>query len=489
VRDFNKYWSKDFDRLVTPPQKPEDWGPVWSAISGKFKFRPGNREGCLCTNHQGFVALYAISRIMGEKEPLLAHELDSSDGITIPNQLALVVAHALRAEAECWFGGARTGLNRLSVLVIEALADARVKNRNAIAVVDTTSPSIYGYSPSLRHEKDKRYHEAAHVWQFTVNPKDQGLISEEKILSEPEFPVLTREVAKFHKNPTPSLVYTEATAWSIAGEGWNVGLQTKARTEAFLERFFREVKFEYGREALEMLHLAHPHIRRILDYVRSESIERDVGRGEERTSGKAVERGGTGAASPGETGEQAAGASRRDEVSPGSLGEGRDHGRDEVKTHLRKVFLGMGDFDSGIRLGGMITFEIAPRGDLALAQQRALEKIAAIDPSNPNEIGSWSKLGRSAVAIAREAVNGVARAEDGAGASALWEIAEMEPVYVGDTRRSWKDVTVAAVEKARVALEAISPSANIRTDLAIGATETAQDAHSNGRPPAQRICW
>jgi hypothetical protein len=479
MRDFNKYWSKDFDRIVTPPEKPEDWGPVWSAVRGKFKFRPGNRDGCLCTNHQGFVALHAVSRIIGEKEPLLAHELDSSDGITIPNQLALVVAHALRAEAECWFGSARTGLNRLSVLVIEALADARVKNRNAIAVVDTTSPSLYGYSPSLRHEKDKRYHEAAHVWQFTVNPENQGLISEERMLADPEFPVLAREVEKFRKNPTPSFVYTEATAWAIAGEGWNVGLQTKTRTETFLGRFFRDVKAEYGQAALDLLHLVHPHIRKVLDYVRSESIERTVGRREERTSGNAVESGGTGAADSEGTGEQTAGASRRDEVSPGGLGEGRDDGADEVKTRLRRGGLGMGGFDSGIRFGGRMSVEIAFTRDRDFVLTSALEKIATIDPSNPGDTRSWQELGNSAVAIAREAVAGFERAEDGSASSALWQIAEMEPVSGPGARRSWKDVTMMAVETARTALEAISQ----------GAKETARDAHRNEHTPAQCITW
>src|SRR5215475_5490795 len=313
MRDFKKYWSKDFERILTHPKTEEDWGLVWGAVRGKFKYRSGNREGVLCTNHQGFIALNGLSHMIGKKEPALFQELDSSDGITMPNELALVVTHALRAEAEFWFGGARAGLNRLSVLVVEALADARVKNRNAIAVVDTTSPSIYGYSPSLRHEKDKRYHEAAHVWQYTVNPKNLGLIREEEMLADPYYPVLAREVGKFHKNPTPEDVYSEAAAWGIAGEGWNVGLYTKARAEDFLERFFNSVKHQYGREALDLLHLAHPHVRRVLDYVRSESLavelERNVGRREETTQARAFESGGTGAPEPGGAREEIASSS------------------------------------------------------------------------------------------------------------------------------------------------------------------------------------
>src|SRR5215475_8054262 len=248
MRDFNNYWSRDFERILKPPETQEEWGEVWAAARGKFKYRSGNREGVLCANHHGFIAINAITHMIAKKEPALFHELDSSDGITMPKELAFVVTHALRAEAEFWSGAARAGLNRLSVLVVQALADARIKNRNAIAVVDTTSTSIYGYSPSLRHEKDKRYHEAAHVWQYTVNPKNLGLISEEEMLADPDYPVLAREVGKFHKNPTPEDVYSEGTAWGIAGEGWHVGLYTKARAEGFLGRFFRAVKLRYGQE-------------------------------------------------------------------------------------------------------------------------------------------------------------------------------------------------------------------------------------------------
>jgi hypothetical protein len=59
---------------------------------------------------------------------------------------------------------------------------------------------------------------------------------------------------------TPADIYSEATAHAVAGAGWKVGLRTRARAEAFLERFFREVKLTYGEESLKILHLAHPHV-------------------------------------------------------------------------------------------------------------------------------------------------------------------------------------------------------------------------------------
>ena len=47
-----------------------------------------------------------------------------------------------------------------------------------------------------------------------------------------------------------------------------------------------------------------------------------------------------------------------------------------------------------------------------------------------------------------------------------------------------------AVGMARTALDAISQGANVGRDVAIGAAETAQDAHSNGRAPAQQgMSW
>src|SRR5262249_30415572 len=283
---------------------------------------------------------------------------------------------------------------------------------------------MYGYSPSLRHEKDKRYHEAAHVWQYTVNPNNLGLISEEEMLADPDYPVLAREVGKFHKNPTPEDVYSEGTAWGIAGEGWHVGLYTKARAEGFLGRFFRAVKLRYGQETLDLLHLAHPHVRRVLDYVRSESVERErnVGRREETTSGRAVESGNTGAPDAGGAREEIAGASRRGEVSSRSMGQRRESGR------LRSTFLGVGDFGSNGQLGGTTTIETVPRGDRAMAQAVALTRIANIDPSNPNERRLWPELGAAAVGMARDALVNVAQSENGVTVSALREIAKMEPV-------------------------------------------------------------
>lgn len=152
-------------------------------------------------------------------------------------------------------------------------------------------------------------------------------------------------------------------------------------------------------------------------------------------------------------------------------------------------FIGMGGFDSDGRLGGKITIETDRKDDHALALTSALEKIAAIEPSDPGDTRSWRELAGAVVGIAREAVAGFERAEEGKVSSALLKIAEMDLVNAAGARRSWKDVTVTAVETARAALDAISQGANVGTDISTGAAETARDAHRNERAPAQCISW
>jgi hypothetical protein len=459
--DSGKFWETE--RIVIAPETAEEWGPVWSAIGAEFRSRSGNREGSIYTNHQGLVAIRAMSRMITEKSTTLPelqeNDFRDLDGMTLPKRLAFLVGNELMGEAKCWSGKAQEGLNKLSDVVGTAVADAFIKNRNGVAVIDITAPSSYGYSPSLRHKMGIVFHEGTHVWQYTLNERNLGLISEEKMLADPEYPVLAQTLGNYYENMTPQDIFSEATAWGIAGEGWNVGLYTKARTEAFLERFFRAVKLDYGQEALDMLHLVHPHVRRVLDHVRS--VGRDVGRGEERTSGTAVASGGGGIEDSDGTPAQIAGASRRDDASPGSLGEGRDDGPDKVK----------------MRLG------------INLALTSALKTIAAIDPSNQAETRTWRELAAVAVGTARAAVAGFERVEEGKVNQALMEIAKMDPAGGQDARRSCKEVTVMAVGMARTALDAISQDMNVGTDVAMDAAEMARDTHSNGRAPAQDISW
>ena len=461
MNDSGKFWETE--RIVIAPETAEEWGPMWSAIGAEFRSRSGNREGSIYTNHQGLVAIRAMSHMITEKSTTLPelqeNDFRDLDGMTLPKRLAFLVGNELMDEAKCWSGKAQEGLNKLSDVVGTAVADAFIKNRNGVAVIDITAPSSYGYSPSLRHKMGIVFHEGTHVWQYTLNERNLGLISEEKMLADPEYPVLARTLGNYYENMTPQDIFSEAMAWGIAGEGWNVGLYTKARTEAFLERVFRAVKLDYGQEALDMLHLVHPHVRRVLDHVRS--VGRDVGRGEERTSGTAVASGGRGIEDSDRTGEEIPGASRGYEASPGSLGARRDDGSGEVK----------------MRLG------------INLALTSALKTIAAIDPSNQAETRTWRELAAVAVGTARAAVAGFERVEEGKVNQALMEIAKMDPAGGQDARRSCKEVTVMAVGMARTALNAISQDTNVGTDVAMDAAEMARDTNSNGRAPAQDISW
>lgn len=404
MRDSDKYWSRDFERIVTPPQKREDWARVWEAIRAEYRSRRGDREGAIYTNHQGFLALNAVCHMLQQK-PVMP--LDGIGGVTMSIQMAVVAAQSLNREYTAWSGNARTNLYELRDVTAEAAADAVLKNRHGIAVIDTTSRSKDGSSP-LWTEKYKRRHEATHVWQFTLNPSNKGLISEEKMLADPEYPALVEKLGNYYKDTTTlGDIFSEATAEAIAGAGWKAGLKTRTRTKEFLGRFFREVKRIYGKEALDLLHLVHPYVRVVLDQVRSESIHRDV------------------------------------------------------------------LLSSDIRLREQSTIETAS----------ALKQMAAINPFDPNERRSWSELGADIVRMARETVKGLDPAKDGPDISALRQIAKMEPVNTGDKRLSWKDLTLAAVETARNADEAIK-GANV--EMNVGAA-VAQEVHRDERAPAQSI--
>ena len=152
-------------------------------------------------------------------------------------------------------------------------------------------------------------------------------------------------------------------------------------------------------------------------------------------------------------------------------------------------FIGRGGFDSEGRLGGKIAIETDRNGDRALALTSALQKIAAIEPSDRSDTRTWGELASVAVRTAREAVAGFERVEEGEVIQALLKIAEMDPGGGQDARRSCKEVTETAVKMAHTALDAISQGANVGTDVAMGAAETMRDSHSNERTPAQGMSW
>jgi hypothetical protein len=471
--NYSKYWNTK--RIVDVPQTTEEWGHVWAEIGAVFRPRSGEREGCICTNHQGFIAVQA-TLAMSAGRPLA--DLTLTDGLTLQWPWAFDVREQLQRQALSWSGKAQSKLQKLSDVIAEALADSMMKKKQAVAVVDTSS-LLFGRWPKLWYEKYKRRHEATHIWQYTLNDKNLGLISEEKMLADPEYAVIAEKLEDYYPKMAPADVYSEAIAFLIAGQGVPVGLPTKKRANAFLERFFKEVQLEYGQQALDRLRIVHPRVRQLLDNVRSESVERIFGREEARRSGNAVE---SGAA------EQIADAGRRDEVSPGSMEERRDDGTEaEVKIRKGIILTEMGGFNSEISFGEKRSIETAPKGDRALAPQQSLEKIATINLSDPNETRLWSTLGSAAVAIAREAVAGLKSAEDGAVISALREIAQMKPSNGSDIPwRSWNDVTVMAVETARAALDAISQDASVETDIGVRAAEVARNAL---RAPAEGIGW
>lgn len=428
--NYSTYWRTK--RIVDIPQTPKEWEQVWTDIRAVFRPRSGGREGCLYTNHQGLIAvLSTVSTITNKPLDILI-----TDGITLNWPLAQEVKNTLLSEARSWTGKARIKLQELGESFNELLANAMLTKKLAVAIVDTTTPSLDG--SRWGRLKSTLRHEATHVWRRTVNDRNPGLIREEKMISDPEYPVLSQILGRHYEDPTAPRIYDEGVTYAIAGKGLMAGLPTKGRTNGFLARFFTEVKREYGQEALDLLRLAHPNAGRVLAHIKDESVERDV-RADTKLVGLPIQR------------------------------------NDFFK------------FDLEIRLGEQASIGNIPQGDLDLVQRQALEKIAAINLSNPSEMRSWSQLGRLAVGLAREALAGLGPAENGTAISALRQIAKMEPVNTGDKRLSWKNVAEKAVETAREAWDLILQSANVQTNVVMSAAEVTREIHRNERAPARGI--
>jgi hypothetical protein len=97
MNDSGKFWETE--RIAIAPETAEEWEPMWSVIGAEFRSRSGNREGSIYTNHQGLVAIRAMSRMITEKSTTLPElqedDFRDIDGITLSRRLAFLVGNEL----------------------------------------------------------------------------------------------------------------------------------------------------------------------------------------------------------------------------------------------------------------------------------------------------------------------------------------------------------------------------------------------------------
>jgi hypothetical protein len=253
------YWGTE--SIAGRPSTPGDVRQAWESIGAEFRTRTGDREGTLYTNQQGMLAAESALR----RASSTADE-EASSGRSIKLATAERMADHLRQRAESWGGKAGANLEKLAGQIDEAVADARANGRNSIAIVDTTAEHpLYG---PLEYAKMQRRHEATHNWQWSVNEKNQAILSDKAITKDPDYARIKSALGDYYENIQPNEVMAEAVAFTASGDWYSVGM-TKQQAAAFLDRFFTNVQNQHGQAALDSLKLVHPVAKEVLENVKS----------------------------------------------------------------------------------------------------------------------------------------------------------------------------------------------------------------------------
>src|SRR5262249_44123019 len=106
----NNYWGTE--RVKSFPQTLEGLEQLWSDIRAEFRPRSSGKEGCLYTNHQGFIAVHAAINVV-QRGPALV-PIDGADGVTLRLSMAVRIAEALRLESMYWSGKAGENFDKLA---------------------------------------------------------------------------------------------------------------------------------------------------------------------------------------------------------------------------------------------------------------------------------------------------------------------------------------------------------------------------------------
>jgi hypothetical protein len=266
-------------RLETLSDLKEAWGNIRAEFRGRAK-----GEGCLYTNSQGIHAIKTAFELLQE-QPYSGRV----DALTTNLSGAAEAIEYFKDMAEVLGGKAGAGVSHLADVFKEAILDAVTNKREGFAAVDTTVPGDKD-DPPLTYLKKLVRHEATHVWQYTINHKSPGLLSDKVIKADPDYPRLKRAFSAYYENIKPNEVVAEAVAFVVAGDWKRAGFTNEERGLKFINRFFSNVVIRYGEKALDGLRLTHPKIKEVMENVRNipdrefgsgRETEKDIGSGPE----------------------------------------------------------------------------------------------------------------------------------------------------------------------------------------------------------------
>jgi hypothetical protein len=280
VRIRNHWRTERMDaRLETLSDLKEAWGNIRAEFRGRAK-----GEGCLYTNSQGIHAIKTAFELIQE-QPYSGRV----DALTTNLSGAAEAIEYFRDMAEVLGGKAGAGVSHLADVFKEAILDAVTNKREGFAAVDTTVPGDKD-DPPLTYLKKLVRHEATHVWQYTINDKSPGLLSDKVIKADPDYPRLKRAFSAYYENIKPNEIVAEAVAFVVAGDWKRAGFTNEERGLKFINRFFSNVVIRYGEKALDDLRLTHPKIKEAMENVRNipdrefgsgRETEKDIGSGPE----------------------------------------------------------------------------------------------------------------------------------------------------------------------------------------------------------------
>jgi hypothetical protein len=268
---IKNHWRTE--RMEGKPETFSDLKEAWGNIRAEFRGR-SRGEGCLYTNSQGIHAIKTTFELIQQK-PYPGRV----DALTTNLSGAVDAIDYFRDIADVLGGKAGAGVSNLANLFEEAVLDAMMNKRAGFAAVDTTVPGDKD-DPPLTYLKKLLRHEATHVWQYTINPKNPGLLSDKVIKADPDYPGLKRAFSAYYENIKPNEIVAEAVAFVVSGDWRNAGFTNEEQGLKFVNRFFSDVVVRYGKKALNSLRLTHPTIKEVIENVRRIPI-RELGSGRE----------------------------------------------------------------------------------------------------------------------------------------------------------------------------------------------------------------
>ena len=478
---IRNHWRTE--RMEGPLDTLSDLKEAWGNIRAEFRGR-STGEGCLYTNSQGIHAIKTAFELIQQK-PYSGRV----DALTTNLSGAAAAIDYFRDMADVLGGKAGASVSNLADLFEEAILDAVTNKREGFAAVDTTVPGDKD-DPPLTYLKKLLRHEATHVWQYTVNHKNPGLLDDKVIKTDPDYPQLERAFSAYYENIKPGEIVAEAVAFVVSGDWKRAGFNGQEQSLKFINRFLSNVVVRYGETALDSLRLTHPTIQGAIKEVIENAREIQIGEhgsGRETTKdiGSGPESVAEGSGDDSEatrdlatirsTQSRLAGRRAGEDVGDlrGDIQNPTAHGCSAQEVSLLdRVVQPVADFPQNGAADAANAADNDRRAEINADLIKSLRKIATIESHDPEGIRvAWRELAIESAMIAREALAyheiqtgnfEALSAERPPGADvlsktggnhlveALQEIANVE--FLDPSQYSWKDRSVIAVTIARETL-------------------------------------